>query len=225
LTESLFLNAQDTAFYSNGVVKEIFKLNMNGVKDGPTKYFDELGRIRETGFYEIGEKVGEWRSYYTNGQIEEVCYYESFLFHYSRKVGPDTLYYEDGQLYEILNWKNGKLHGMRKWFHQNGQLWFIHHYKDGEYVGKWKWYYVNGNLEKIERYSQKGQANGKWKKYYENGKIAQKSRWRNDLEVGIWKYYYENGKLKRTQSQMTGKEQCYDRRRHKINCDLMRQLE
>lgn len=212
------LNAQDTLFHSNGVVKEIFTVNKYGVKEGPIKYFDEQGRLRRTGFFETGEMVGQWKSYHSNGQLEEVCQYELFSFHNSRKVGQNILYYENGQLYQILNYKNGKLHGVWKWFNQNGQLHFIEYNKDGETVGKRKEWYDNGKLYSIEKYTRKGEARGKWKKYYENGKLKMKGRWRKDFEVGTWKYFYESGELKRTLCQLTGKETCYDIRRHKINC-------
>lgn len=215
------LNAQDTLFHSNGVVKEIFTANKYGVKDGPIKYFDEQGRLRRTGIFETGEMVGQWKSYHANGQLEEVCQYESYSFHSSHKIGQDTLYYENGQLYQTLNFKKGKLHGVHKWFHKNGQLDFVHHYKDGESVGKWKEYYENGQLSKIEKYSNKGEPIGKWKQYYENGRLEWAGRWWKSEKVGKWKYFYDDGRLKRTIYQIREIEQCYNKLGQKINCSQL----
>jgi antitoxin component YwqK of YwqJK toxin-antitoxin module len=217
LTISFSLNAQDTIIYPNGV-KEIVMTNANGIKHGPTRHFDKEGHLLRTGQYENGEAIGEWKLYYPNGQVEKIWNYEYYSFHNSRETGQITSYFKNGQVQETYYLRNGKMHGAYKYYHQNGQLYWIRFYKDGENIGKWRDYYESGQLHNIEKYSKKGEARGKWKWYYENGKRKSTGRWRNNFQVGKWKYFDQHGRLKRTECQLTGKVQCYDRRRHKITC-------
>jgi antitoxin component YwqK of YwqJK toxin-antitoxin module len=156
LTGSLFLNAQDTTFYRNGMVKEIVMTNANGVKHGPMKFFDEQGKLQRTGHYIDGEAIGEWKTYYPNGQVERSWFYEYYSFHNSRETGQITSYFKNGQIQYTYFQRNGKMHGVYKYYHENGQLYWLDYYKDGENVGKWKEYYESGQLSRIQKYSRKG---------------------------------------------------------------------
>lgn len=69
-------------------------------------YIDENG-----GFH------GEYKAYYSNGQLRLICNYVD-----NKLQGEYKDYHENGQLYLICNYVNKKLHGEYKTYHENGEL-------------------------------------------------------------------------------------------------------
>ena len=56
-------------------------------------------------------------------------------------------YYKSCQLMSERNYKDGKLHGLSRRWHDNGKLMSEHYYKDGEYHGCNRIWYNDGQLE------------------------------------------------------------------------------
>jgi antitoxin component YwqK of YwqJK toxin-antitoxin module len=66
---------------------------------------------------ESGQIQGEYKLWYSSGQLREHCYYV-----------------------------DGKLNGEYKWWHENGQLWVHCFYMDGNIHGEFKLWHYNGQL-------------------------------------------------------------------------------
>jgi antitoxin component YwqK of YwqJK toxin-antitoxin module len=87
--------------------------------------------------------------------------------------GQSRFYYPNGQLKEVSNWKDGKLNGQYKKFHNNGMLYYSLNYingvvKDGPYI----------SFDRYGKISQKanfigGAREGEVISYFNNGKISE----------------------------------------------------
>jgi len=73
---------------------------------------------------ENGLKQGEYKKYYSNGQLWFHCYF-----------------------------KNNNIHGEYKEYYSGGQLWVHCYYKDNNRHGEYKRYYKDGSLNYIKYYS------------------------------------------------------------------------
>lgn len=93
------------------------------------------------GSFVDGKEDGEWRRYFTNGQLMEKRIYSA-----GKKVG----------VYEAW-WPNGRQR-------------LLYHFADGEYEGSCKDWAVNGELISEMSYHE-GHEEGSQKQYYESGKI------------------------------------------------------
>ena len=76
-----------------------------------------------------GEKCGEFKWWFKNGQIECDYNYKDGKLH-----GEFNDWYENGQINCDRNYKDGKLHGNCKSWYTDGQLRFDRNYKDGKLV-------------------------------------------------------------------------------------------
>ena len=80
---------------------------------------------------------GDWRWYYTNGQLGELGFYKN-----NEKDGEWKWFFNNGALKAIGNYKNGLPVDTRKWYHYyNDKLYCTGQYSDGKKDGEWKWYY------------------------------------------------------------------------------------
>ena len=81
-----------------------------------------------------GKKEGEYKSYYRDGQLEEICNYKN-----NNMEGEYKYYYKNGQIWGTRNYKNGKLEGEFIIYHENGQICEILNYKNGNLVIRLKY--------------------------------------------------------------------------------------
>jgi len=170
--------------------------------------------IRSTGYYNnlsfgsVGQRIGTWKYFYENGNIEEIATY-------------------------FMN----KKHGINLHFYSNGKQKFETYYFLGVLDSTFKAYYENGNIAEIGKYSGipktffSDSANsldwtkkidaftsnkiGEWNYYYEDGKLYQTSFFKNNDSIeylislfnknevqtikngeGFIKEYYQSGKSK-----------------------------
>lgn len=89
--------------------------------------------------------------------------------------------YED-QIYTIRRYRNGKDHGVWKFYHTNGKLETKGRFIDGNRAGKWKYYYDNGNLFQISNYKN-GQKSGKWIRFDTNKDTIWVRNFKNDILI------------------------------------------
>ena len=150
---------------------------------------------------------------YINESPEGIIYYKDELF--SGKIvkycdgylcdeknykdgklhGPYKIYHNDNRQIEFdYNFVNGKTNGIQKIYYESGQLYIIVNSKDDLEHGKMKMYRKNGQLWKEESFLD-GKKNGPYKYYYENGSLMSEGNFKNGKRVGIQKIYYENGEL------------------------------
>ena len=68
---------------------------------------------------------------------------------YQRKI-----YNENGQLSESVEYKDGKINGLREYYYDNGQLYSKGSYRDGKKEGLWEYFNKDGlvNTEKTGTY-------------------------------------------------------------------------
>jgi antitoxin component YwqK of YwqJK toxin-antitoxin module len=78
---------------------------------------------------ENGQKQGEYKSWYSNGQLREHGFFVDGKLH-----GEFKWWHENGHLYTHCFYVDGKRHGEYKWWHDNGQLCVHCYYADGNMV-------------------------------------------------------------------------------------------
>jgi len=82
----------------NGIIQEYFDGNnlkkyfiFNDKKEGEYKHYWENGQLREICNYKDGKKEGTYKEYYENGQLREIYNYKD-----EKKEGKCIKYYNDG---------------------------------------------------------------------------------------------------------------------------------
>ena len=188
------------------------------------KTYHENGKLESEGKYDANKKrTGEWKDYYSNGQLKQVASYkngdfegETVSYHENGKLegsgrmkdgwfdGEWKSYYDNGQLESIKKYENTKLVGESKYYHRNGQLEASSKYINGKIEGDSKSYFKNGQLEKFHKFSN-GDPIGEWFDYYENGQLKRIGKHNNGNSNGEWKYYFENGKIQKIEIYEEGK--------------------
>ncbi len=89
---------------------------MMKIKDGVFKiYHDEEGIVLwSKNFIFNNKNEGEYKKYYGNGKILELCNYNN-----NKIEGEYKSYHDNEQLWEICNLKNGKMKGEYKVYPEN----------------------------------------------------------------------------------------------------------
>jgi antitoxin component YwqK of YwqJK toxin-antitoxin module len=150
------------------------------------------------------------------GTFHPIYYYESELY-----TGILFEKYENDQLQYEMNFKDGNLHGLSKWYHENGQIMFERNYIDGKEEGLWKLYYETGQLEQEGNYKD-DKRDGLWKIYYKNGQENWVGNRKDGKTYGVWKRYYENGNLMIEEQHKDGElisSICFDEQGNEIDCE------
>ena len=133
-----------TTYYKSGrtLSTEYFR---QGVKSG--EYFgysdmdDSLPTIN--GFYDNGNKVGDWTYYFYDSDVIQVKEKYSVGGVIIKKTEYDT----KGSELKIQNYRDGKLNGLYKDSHGNDELRCRGNMKDGLMDGLWSFYYIDGSPE------------------------------------------------------------------------------
>lgn len=86
------------------------------VRKGPyVRYQNE--KVIETGSYEKGNKVGEWKHYDANGTLLAV-----YQYRWDKLYGPFTRFWPNGKPKEKGDYANDKLFGKHLLFYENGRV-------------------------------------------------------------------------------------------------------
>lgn len=91
--------------------------------------------------YDEGREHGEWKSFYNNGQLEELRYYDKGV-----KTKMLTRWWENGQMQLNCTFRQGEYGGAFKEWNIRGQLIKVMHYKNGYEEGSQKLFYDNGKI-------------------------------------------------------------------------------
>ncbi|MDD2622762.1 MAG: hypothetical protein WC142_04490 [Bacteroidales bacterium] len=141
-------------FYPDGKVLMIENYD-NGSYDGPQFSLDEKGdtlmfgeyeeglevgrfiywndSVLEERFYLSGQKHGQWKTYYPNGQLKTLIPFE-----YDFQEGKTIYYHENGRVKAEYPYRDGLLHGISYIYNEEGVLLFSTTYNKGvetEYGG------------------------------------------------------------------------------------------
>ncbi|MGB0167062.1 MAG: toxin-antitoxin system YwqK family antitoxin, partial [Luteibaculum sp.] len=184
---------QEKFYYPNGQVKRI-ETRRGDKKQGFTQTFDEKGNvilsqifrndtlIAEGNQNELGQKIGLWKYYWPNGNLESTGYYKA-----GRKDGSWKYYFESGELEQEGFWKNDKPDKEWIWYFKDGKQRCIMHFEDGKEDGDYIEYDQYNYVVAEGKYSE-GYKVGEW--YYSGGDQVEVGRYRDGLKDGDWKYYY-----------------------------------
>jgi antitoxin component YwqK of YwqJK toxin-antitoxin module len=138
--------------------------------------------------YVEGVLQGEVRTWYENGQLEEVKTMEDKF-----ENGPYKRYFEDGQLHMEGRFAKGEKTGEWKTWHRNGQLAFSDVFVSDKHIdGPWVGKHANGADSLSGSYSN-GRMNGIWTASHPNGRLKSKTLYRDNMPVGEFVEFYANG--------------------------------
>jgi antitoxin component YwqK of YwqJK toxin-antitoxin module len=170
LAQSVVLNGKDST---------LNMLDVNGKRQGKWIITGKLANLPdygadakvEEGKYLNSLKIGIWKHYFPNGNLQNKLTYEN-----NRPNGYAVMYHDNGKISEEGNWKNNR------------------------WVGNYKLYYENGQVQQSFTFNETGKREGKQEYYYENGEKMIEGEWKEGREDGVIKEYYENGDLKAEKS-------------------------
>lgn len=105
------------------------------------------GTIKSEGFFDKGNRIGEWKFYNEFGKLSGIYNYVK-----DKTDGPYKTFYENGKVKSEGTYKEDQLHGYFKSYFRNGKLSQEGWYQYGLAQGTWITYSVNGNLKEKEYY-------------------------------------------------------------------------
>ena len=215
------LNGLSKRWHFNGQL-ESEGINIDDLRNGIWKFWDESGKILTEGKYEKGKREGNWCSKDVSGnKLSEGIYINDLAegkwnyYHNNSKLSSEGQFsknlqegiwkswHPNGILSEEGNFKNGKKEGLWKQYHANGKL-----SSEGQYVnnlqeGNWKSWHPNGQLS-AEGNMKFGKKEGLWKQHSDNGIILTSGSYLNDKKNGIWKSNNLNGVITSEESYKNG---------------------
>jgi len=195
--------------FPNGLLKQYFTFNKDGLLDGESRQYYEEGEIKSVSSFKNNIANGTFISYYQNGNIKEKYTYKN-----GNEEGEGIFYYEDGKIKNKAIFKDGvtleeevyKDNEVRKNTFKNGEIVKQDIYSKNKILkakklllenGKMKIisYYENGNKEE-EVFVINELLDGEALVYYPNGKLREKDFFKNGKRDGEAIIYYENGNVK-----------------------------
>ena len=122
--------------------------------------------------------------------------FDTGLFYYEGKLftGIGITMWNEKQLQSEISFKNGRIDGVARSFHENGKLQSQRFWKEGKGHGEFKVYSESGQLLE-EGAFKNGEMDGIWKKYFESGKLKTEMSYIDGKLHGVVKEYDETGKL------------------------------
>jgi uncharacterized protein len=205
-----------TYYFQNGqLLGKGVSRNNGDLLTGAWEFYYPSGNKKASGMYnDKGEKEGDWKYYYFNGQLKgeenyrsgkqegkETYYYDHGIVS-SRAIykngvadGEHTMYYKDGVIKAIDYYTNGNLNGLRKNYTTSGLLQSEVVYVNGVQNGPFKTYHANGKVESEGQYLD-DKLSGPYKAWYDDGVVSMTAQYEQDKPTGEMKKFHENGKLK-----------------------------
>lgn len=179
---------------------------MDKVKDGFNKFYDENGKISSEGLINEGKPDGYWKTYFNNGKIKSEGNRKNFELDSLWKF-----YNNEGIIVLEFNYKGGKKNGFKKSFDtKEGYLISEENYLDDIKQGPTNYYYKGKKIHQKINFD-KGKEEGFAFEFaldsniitvteYKLGFIKKQEkinrRDKNNLKQGMWKNFYESGILK-----------------------------
>jgi len=128
--------------------------------------------------YKDGQKTGLWRSYYSNGILQNEFYYNNGV-----KEGIGKEWWEDGTLATEGLYANNEANGWMKWYSMKGHLSAIGQMVNGKRNGEWKvcdW--QDSTFCTIGNFVDDVTV-GTWRSYHDNGQLERENTWKNGTEI------------------------------------------
>ncbi|WP_298393185.1 hypothetical protein [Flavobacterium sp.] len=223
-------------YYENGKIKtEGFYKNCEYKTNYISIYtsLQTCGRINNNDSINNGKYHGTWKNYYDNEILKSV-----FNYHCGFLQGNNYTYYENGNIESIEFYNGGNLLTSIEYYEngfvaKNSFYTYIHNKKESRNLKTTREleYYENGNLkiqreiiekekdveiETVKEYYQNGflksetelidlDKNGIYREYYENGNVKYQGKFQNDKPIEKQYHYHENGKRHKIEYWKKGK--------------------
>ncbi|REH46499.1 MORN repeat protein [Tenacibaculum gallaicum] len=164
------------------IEESIIETTIDEVEKEHIEYYPN-GQLKEQCLKnEKGDLLGEWKSYYQNGKLQEKGKYFN-----NKKNGEWKKYHENGQLFEVAMYnEEGNVQGKIIRYHDNSKKAKVGY---GEGTGVYKWtkeYDIEGRLINEELTS------FKWKTYNEDGTLYRSGEYLDKKKNGKWAWYTDN---------------------------------
>ncbi|MCU4176507.1 toxin-antitoxin system YwqK family antitoxin [Carboxylicivirga sp. N1Y90] len=193
------------AFYPSGAKKHEISYK-KGAAIGPSRFFQENGKVSEEGYWNVDHWEGPYKFYHKSGKL-------AYDWNYNEKgtrSGEQKYYHENGALKYKGEWDSGKTVGSLKIFNQEGQLITERIYDDGKFADNVVHEPVKEEAPAKEISSFNGtgmsivynlQGKPERKGFFVRGKLFNGQYYQYD-EKGelVSTQHYENGELKRTET-------------------------
>ncbi|HRY31527.1 MAG TPA: hypothetical protein P5531_01005 [Bacteroidales bacterium] len=177
---------EKSLLYRRGIIVGEGITDDAGLRQGPWTEFYDDGRKKAEGRYKDGKRIGYWKFYYWNGNLEE----EGNFDQRGRADGDWKWYHETGTVLREMAFTNGREDGLMTEYSEDGKVIARGEYLDGLEQGKWIYDY--GDHREEGTYLN-GQRDGEWQYYYENGNRGFEGKFVEDLPDGRHVYYWESG--------------------------------
>ena len=174
-------------------------------EDGLFESFYENGLPRTIGLYKKGFRVGEWKSYFENGDLKWAGRYKLDENFWRANVEEKMLYQEELDFYGKEGvWRERGTHFLDNYLsdgQDEGRA--LQNYVpksskkkiNGFYLGTkdstWTYYNPDGSVKAKTNYSNH-LANGQFE-WFENGEIFAEGTYLDGMRTGEWKVYHSNG--------------------------------
>ncbi|CAN5465701.1 hypothetical protein BH11BAC3_BH11BAC3_24720 [soil metagenome] len=186
LSNYKYYNLNGVSSITNGDgTKRILNYYKNGVLDSNYTAWYPNGKLQLEGKYINGDKAGEWKYYYYNGQVSDIEHYVD-----GELEGLDTQLDELGEKDKVTMYKGGKLNGESRYYGDNGQLILVFYNKENEIEG----YSYEDKNGKLLPMIQLAKGNGVVDTYYKNGTKSAHMEFSAGVVIGDRLMYYSNGK-------------------------------
>ena len=204
--------------FPNGLLKQYFIYNKNGLLDGESREYYEEGDIKSISHFKNHIPDGVFISYYPNGNMEEKYAYVN-----GQANGECFSYYENGKLEERYFLKNGEIDGEAFAYYPSGKLEVKDFFKDGKKEGESIFYHENGNIKQKSTFKN-GKREGDLFIYFPSGKLRQTEKYINGKIEGEVIEYYESGTIKEKAYFINDKQEkehfFYDEKGNLIKTDI-----
>ena len=204
--------------FPNGLLKQYFVFNKNGLLDGESREYYEEGDIQSVSSFKNNVADGIFISYYQNGNMEEKYTYVN-----GQANGECFSYYENGKLEERYFLKNGEIDGEAFAYYPSGKLEVKDFFKDGKKEGESIFYHENGNIKQKSTFKN-GKREGDLFIYFPSGKLRQTEKYINGKIEGEVIEYYESGTIKEKAYFINDKQEkehfFYDKKGKLIKTDI-----
>jgi antitoxin component YwqK of YwqJK toxin-antitoxin module len=168
----------DVLSEKNGNLKEKGNYT-NDLIDGLYQRFSHQnsGKVLLSGYFVMGKREGEWKSFYETGEVGTVTTYENDVIISEKK------YHRSGNLLSDDTYVNGKKEGPFVHYHDNGKISAKGEYRNDRIVGFYQSFYNSGNILHSVRYNWLGQKNGAENWYSEDGKSRTTGWYKDGREI------------------------------------------
>jgi antitoxin component YwqK of YwqJK toxin-antitoxin module len=138
-----------------------------------------------------GVMEGQYRLFYSHGQIKGESFYTKGLLH-----GPSAFYSASGTLLSRSWYVNGLQQGKVKQYYASGALYSLQRYRYGLLHGKQEYYYED-HMQKTLMTYQEGKLQGRVSLYYPDGHLKREIEFDGGKRCGTDRYWDEQHVLVR----------------------------